>query len=158
MHLLITPTKDNLGKAMCYFLTNLSKCLNYKAQRRDHFWGGRYYPSIIRSEKYFMNVIRYMYQNPVRSGMVSDIAHYSYSSFGFYKGHSNPRMPITPDRYTQELFRLGLSGRDIWLDQVYTALGEKDIGHMKKSLARYGFKFSRDQQKILASFPTTLVT
>ena len=58
IHLLVTPTEDNLGKAMSYVLTQLSKYLNGKNQRINHIFGNRYFPSIIEDNKYLKNVIR----------------------------------------------------------------------------------------------------
>ena len=66
IHLLVTPQKDNMGDAMSYFLTNLSKFLNFSNQRKNHIFGNRNKPTIIKNKEHLINVIRYIYQNPVR--------------------------------------------------------------------------------------------
>jgi len=45
-----------------------------------HLWQNKNYPTQIYSPEVFMQKMNYIHQNPVRAGMVTDPAHYIYSS------------------------------------------------------------------------------
>jgi hypothetical protein len=156
IHLLLTPTKDNMGDAMCYLVTNLSKYLNYKNNRVNHNFGGSYSSTIINNEKHLINVIRYIYQNPVNANIVADTTQYPYSSLGTYLGTNNPRIIIEPDSLTKTMFSSGLNGIYQWLDWVCKTLTDVDIEILKKSLTRGHFKYSIEQLKLVASSSTTI--
>ncbi len=157
MHLLVTPKKNNFGEAMSYFLTNLSKYLNYSHKRINHIFGSRYYPVIINKERHLINVIRYLYQNPQRAGISKTLYDYPYSSLGFYVGTNNPRLRLEPDLYTRALFARGLEGRDEWIEQVSMSLPQDDLHIMRRSLGKASFTFNREQLKNIDVLSTTLV-
>ena len=84
---------------MQYFLTNLSKYLNYELKHKNHIFGDRYYPTIIRNKKHLINVIRYIYQNPIRANICYNVEDYKYSSLGFYSGLFNHGIQIDPQKW-----------------------------------------------------------
>jgi hypothetical protein len=138
-------------------MTNLSKYLNFENKRINHIFGGRYYPTIIKHQKYLMNVIRYIYQNPLRAGIVNDVITYEYSSLRTYLGISNPGICITPDLLTKNMFEQGLSGRDTWIKYIAHPLNEEDSKVLRKLLVHYTLKISKEQLKQLDLSTTTLV-
>lgn len=156
IHLLLTPNHDNLGCGMSYFLTNLSKFLNFKLNRTDHIFGRRYRPTVVRDSRHFMNVIRYIYQNPLRQNMVEKVADYPYSSLGFYLGTRRTGIILKSDYYTQDLFNLGLKGWELWSELINHQLLEEDVELMRKSLEKRKFKFSREQIMQMQKNGTTL--
>lgn len=79
-HLLIETPLENIDKCMQFFNKKLSIYINYKAQRINHVFGGRYFWSIIKDDYYYACVTRYIYQNPLRSNIVSDVEEYKYST------------------------------------------------------------------------------
>lgn len=149
MHILLTPQDNNLSQAMSYFLTNLSKYLNYRKNRSDHIFGKRYSPTVVRDSRHFMNVIRYIYQNPVRAGLVDRAEKYPYSSLGCYLGHKNDGIMLTPDIITSNLMEAGFEGLESWKMLVGSPLLDEDVRCLRKILARRSFKFTyRQLQKI----------
>lgn len=156
MHILLTPNHDNLGLAMSYFLTNTAKLLNSRSGRNDHIFGRRYRPTVVKNSRHFMNVIRYIYQNPLRARMVKQVEEYPYSSLGFYLGENNPGFIIKPDYYTQDLFNLGLPGWESWLEGVRDLLLEDDVQLLRNSFEKKMFKISTKQIKRLQMRETRL--
>jgi putative transposase len=157
-HLLLTPTKDNFPQALGYFLTNLSKYFNSHDNRKDHFFGNRYYPTIISDEKHLINVIRYIYQNPYRAKITKDILSYPYSSLGFYLGINNYGLKLYPDSFTKTLFNTYLvSGLLYWVDEIKRAIPEGDVRMIRKSLARGSYRYSQEQLRILKFYNSELL-
>lgn len=158
IHLLATPQENNLGQAMSYFLTNLSKYLNFSGNRTNHIFGNRYYPTIISNECHLINVIRYIYQNPVRAGIVNSIDKYPYSSLNFYLKGEFRGIVLEPDSFTKKMFDFGIPGLSSWSEHVGVALNQCDLSMMKKSLKRRIFRFSTEQYKLLSKGHCSLST
>lgn len=157
MHLFLTPHENNFGQAMSYFLSNMSKFLNYSQGRRNHLFGCRYFPTVIPDERHYANVIRYIYQNPVKANMVLRATDYAYSSLGNYLGKNNVGLMLSADGFTKNLFSNGCDGREKWISIVGMALPENDAQIMKKSLNRKTFKLSIEQYQKISKTGTSLV-
>jgi putative transposase len=54
---------------------------NYCYQRTGTLWEGRYKATLIDSESYLLTCMRYIETNPLRAGMVNDLADYPWSSY-----------------------------------------------------------------------------
>lgn len=158
MHLLLTPQEDNLGIALSYSLTNLSKYLNYTLERTNHIFGNRNYPSVIKDKRHLMNVIRYLYQNPVRAGIVPTVRDYPYSSLNFYLKGESLGFWLQPDIWTHRMFDSGVAGLIAWFAEVDLELNDDDLGMMKKSMRRRVFKFTRRQQKTIRDGSFSIVS
>lgn len=156
IHLLATAQSHNAGMAMSYFLTNLSKFLNFQRGRINHIFGNRYRPTVIVSERHLVNVIRYIYQNPVRAGIVKAVADYPYSSLGFYLGTENNGMILSPDSFTKNIFDFGIRGFELWSEYLNSTLKESDVRHVRQSLSRGFYRFSNKQLMDLAKNTSTL--
>jgi putative transposase len=55
--------------------------INRAYKRSGSLWEGRYKSSAVQAETYLFACMRYIEANPVRAGMVSDPAHYRWSSY-----------------------------------------------------------------------------
>jgi len=155
--MLLTPTENNMGEAMKYTLTNLSKYLNWFNNRKNHNFRNRYGPTIIRSYKHLINVIRYIYQNPIRAGITNNPFEYPYSSLGFYSGENNKGIMLTPDEYTKDSFSFGARGREQWLNLVSDIIDGYDLTTLRKSLQKKEFLFTKKQLKSISTNKTKLV-
>lgn len=83
-HLIASTPESNLDQCMQVFQTLISKEINYLRERTNHVFGNRYKATVISTDLYLNNAIRYLYQNPLRSGMVSSIFDYRYSTLHAY--------------------------------------------------------------------------
>lgn len=79
-HLLITTPKANIDLFMQHLNKNLSKSISRQADRINRIFGASYRWNLIQKESYYMNVLRYIYQNPLRAGLVSRCEEYQFSN------------------------------------------------------------------------------
>lgn len=81
VHLLLTPTERN---GMSRFMQCLGRryvgYVNDRHGRTGGLWEGRYFATIIETERYLLNCYRYVELNPVRAGLVPNPADYLWSS------------------------------------------------------------------------------
>lgn len=57
---------------------------NAKYQRVGHLFQDRYRSEPVETDEYFLTVIRYIHQNPVKAGLVNRCGKYAYSSYNEY--------------------------------------------------------------------------
>jgi len=91
IHLLITISSEDLGKIMSVFLGNLTKRINRLCAKSGHLFGGPYFWSIITSSRYFGHVLKYVYRNPIKSGLSAKVEEYEFSTAsGIFGGRVLP--------------------------------------------------------------------
>ena len=88
-HLLIEITRPNLSKFMRQLNMNYAIYFNKKHKRSGHLWQGRFKSWYVVDEAYLYTLMRYIEQNPLKAGMVKDIAHYPYSSYHYFMDKGN---------------------------------------------------------------------
>ncbi len=76
-HLLCHTPLGNLEKTMEIFLRRTSCAISLE---ENNLWGGRYCWSLIQSRRYYMEAYRYIFQNPVRAGLVEKVEAYKFST------------------------------------------------------------------------------
>ena len=82
VHLLCTPRGDNgISRMMQALGRSYVRYFNHKYKRTGTLWEGRYKSCLIQSEKYLLEVYRYIELNPVRAEMVSSPDDYHWSSY-----------------------------------------------------------------------------
>ncbi len=84
VHLLLGTPLGGLSRAMRHLDGIYTQRFN-RAHRRDGpLFRGRYKAILIDAEDYFLSVARYIHQNPVKAGLVSNMDHYRWSSHQGY--------------------------------------------------------------------------
>jgi len=82
VHLLCTPlSEEAISKMMQSIGRMYVRYYNYTYQRSGTLWEGRFKASLIDSERYLLELHRYIELNPVRAGMVKEPSEYSWSSY-----------------------------------------------------------------------------
>lgn len=82
VHLLITPQRaEGSVRLMQSLGRRYVQYINRAYRRSGSLWEGRYKSSVVQAESYLFACMRYIELNPVRAGMVSDPAHYRWSSY-----------------------------------------------------------------------------
>jgi putative transposase len=85
-HLQLTPSNGHgTAKAMQQLSVRYVLYFNGKYQRVGTLWTGRYKAKPIKDERYWLNCLRYIEQNPVRAGLVIRPDQYRWSS---YRAHA----------------------------------------------------------------------
>lgn len=86
VHLLIKEIKEDLGIIFRRIGAKFVYWYNWKYKRRGHLFQDRYKSEVVEDDKYFLTVLRYIHQNPIKAGIVNDVAKYSWSSYKEYLG------------------------------------------------------------------------
>jgi putative transposase len=85
IHLLATPAyEDSISKTFQSAGRKYVQYFNFTYHRSGTLWEGRYRATVVDTEHYFLRVMRYIEQNPVRAGMVSHPRDYPWSSHRKY--------------------------------------------------------------------------
>lgn len=96
-HMLVSSPLGNISPAMQYFMKETSRALAIESKRINHIWGARFSRSEITSHHYFLNAYKYVYRNPVRSGMETRVEDYPYSTLNALVGEAKLTIPLVND-------------------------------------------------------------
>jgi len=103
VHLLITAERpDGPARLMQSLGRRYVQYINRAYRRSGSLWEGRYKSSVVQAEAYLFTCMRYIELNPVRAGMVSDPAHYRWSSYR-HNGLGQADERLTPHALYQGL-------------------------------------------------------
>jgi putative transposase len=87
LHLVVTPrTVDGIGKMMQYVGRYYVRYFNQRYERTGTLWDGRYRATLIDPRRWLNTCARYVEQNPVRTGLVTEPGAYDWSSHGANAG------------------------------------------------------------------------
>lgn len=81
IHLLIKEEQEELGVIMKRIGASYVYWYNWKYKRCGHLFQDRYKSEVVEDEKYFLTVLRYIHQNPLKAEMVKDVSAYRWSSY-----------------------------------------------------------------------------
>ena len=62
---------------------------NWKYYRKGHLFQDRYRSEPVENDSYFLTVLRYIHQNPVKANIVKNVNEYEYSSYNDYIENKN---------------------------------------------------------------------
>ncbi|MGN0494089.1 MAG: transposase [Acutalibacteraceae bacterium] len=80
IHLLIQEDKEPIEQVMKRIATRFVYWYNIKYRRAGHLFQDRFKSEPVEDDAYFLTVIRYIHQNPIKAG-ISDNLDYEYSSY-----------------------------------------------------------------------------
>lgn len=127
MHLLLQPGGEPLEKIFRRIGASYVYWFNGKYDRCGHLFQDRYKSEPVRSDGYFLNVIRYIHMNPVKAGKCQQPEEYAYSSYsGYFSNELIDSRPVL-DRMDQETFYQfhAEENQDVFMD-----MGEKRPARM----------------------------
>lgn len=110
-HLLLKTKDVTLSKIMQVILTSYTMYVNKKQNLTGHVFAGRFKNIAVEKESYFLQVLRSIHCNPVKSGLVDRVEKYPWSSYGKYLtlGESVPQVDtdealglFSEDRFKQK--------------------------------------------------------
>jgi putative transposase len=84
IHLLLKESED-IGTIMKRITVGYVGWNNRKYERTGHLFQNRYLSEPVEKESYFLTVLRYIHQNPVKAGIVKAAADYQWSSYQQYR-------------------------------------------------------------------------
>jgi putative transposase len=93
-HLIVRASKRDLDLFVIEFNKILSRKFKIETEKMDQFISSSYKASLILSLRYLNNCYKYVYQNPVRAGIVSNCEEYPYSTLHSIVEGQNFSVPI----------------------------------------------------------------
>lgn len=96
LHLLVTPKgEESLARLMQSIGRRYVQYFNRKHARSGTLWEGRYKSTVIEAQTSLLDCMSYIDLNPVRSGLISQVRDYGWSSHCHYIG-LRPDKLVTP--------------------------------------------------------------
>ncbi len=86
MHLLLRETEESISQAIKRISSSYVHWYNKKYERCGHLFQERFKSEAVENDQYFLTVLRYIHQNPVKAGITKDIDAYPWSSYQEYVG------------------------------------------------------------------------
>jgi REP element-mobilizing transposase RayT len=101
-HLVIEANgKANISKIMQAIALSYSAKFRKKYPYTGHVWQGRFRSNIIGDDRYILECLNYIHNNPVRAEMVGKAREYFWSSYYFYaEGQNKIKNYILVDKFT----------------------------------------------------------
>ncbi len=101
IHLLIEPAEESLEVIFKRIGSRYATWYNRKHQRVGHLFQDRFRSENVETDQYYMTVLRYILQNPMKAGMESRPGTYRWSSyFAYDKGAGS----VTDTEYAENMF------------------------------------------------------
>lgn len=89
IHLLLKEDKEPIEQIMKRITTRFVYWYNIKYQRVGHLFQDRFKSESVENDEYFLTVIRYIHQNPVKAGICKKLQDYTFSSYNeFFKNQT----------------------------------------------------------------------
>ena len=84
IHLLLQEGEEPLSKAFMRIGDSFVYRYNHKYKRIGGVFQGRYKSIPVNDDEYFISILRYIHQNPVKAELVNSCADYKFSSYNEY--------------------------------------------------------------------------
>lgn len=135
-HWLLSNPDFKLAEGMCHFQTTTSRGIARSVNRINRIYGARYKPTIVGSPAHFANVLRYIYQNPLRARICTRTEDYPWSSLNC------KTLPLFPCEAMSDL--VPVADFSDWLNSL---AAPETNALIQKGLRRTVFKMPRDLKK-----------
>jgi len=133
-HLIATFPENNLAEFMQRFQSYFSKTINQHASRINHIFGGRYGATVVMTEDYLCQLIRYVYQNGTDSAMRTLPREYPYSSLSLYSKGIWHKFGLKLDPYINGLPEGEQINQILYLSKI--GLQIEEIDYLEKKLRK----------------------
>lgn len=81
VHLLLKETEETIGQVMKRIASRFASWYNIKYQRVGHLFQDRFKSEPVETDEYFLTVLRYIHQNPVKANICEFVEEYKFSSY-----------------------------------------------------------------------------
>ncbi|TWH48354.1 transposase [Sporomusa sp. KB1] len=88
IHLLIKEKNESISELIKRISSSYVYWYNQKYERCGHLFQERFKSEAVETEEYFLAVLRYIHQNPLKAGITKNISKYLWSSYQGYIGNS----------------------------------------------------------------------
>lgn len=84
VHILVRTVTETIDVIMKRIGSRYAQYFNEKYGRVGHLFQDRFKSEAVEDDKYFLTVLRYIIQNPMKAGIESNLGNYIWSSYGAY--------------------------------------------------------------------------
>ena len=84
IHMLIKEEKEPIELIFKRIGARYVYWYNWKYQRSGHLFQDRFRSEVVEDDGYFLTVLRYILQNPVKAGLTTNVSEYKWSSYNDY--------------------------------------------------------------------------
>jgi len=152
-HIIVYTPYMNLSLCMQWVNSRVAERFNKATNRTGHFWGARFHSSILDSDEYYVNSVRYIYMNPVMAGIVDSPEKYEGSSISFYAFGRWGWATITPDGFFMSLGLTDEERRRAFIQITMGALMENEkTEEIKQALRRRIYGSDEFVEKVLKKY------
>ena len=88
VHMLLKTEMDDIGDIIKRIAVGYAQYHNIRNGRTGHLFQNRFRSEVVDTEAYFLTVLRYIHQNPVKAGITKDVKDYKWSSYIEYIDNS----------------------------------------------------------------------
>ena len=114
VHLLLREKAESASATIKRIASSYVYYYNRKYGRDGHLFKERFKSEPVNDMGYFLTLMRYIHQNPVKAGLVGRVADYPFSSWGEYDGRVEPAFQICDTDVV--LKRTPLEELQAWVD------------------------------------------
>jgi len=86
VHILLQEIEESISMTIQRFSSSYVIWYNGKHERCGHLFQERFKSEAVETDSYFLTVLRYIHQNPIKAKIVKDVANYKWSSYSEYTG------------------------------------------------------------------------
>ncbi|ESU34241.1 hypothetical protein G3A_02100 [Bacillus sp. 17376] len=86
IHVLLKEGEESISATMKRVGVSYAVYYNWKYRTSGHVFQNRFNSEIVENDAYFLTVVRYIHQNPVKAGMVAKVDEWEWSSCAAYYG------------------------------------------------------------------------
>ena len=94
VHLLLKVGKEDIGSTIKRLALMYALYFNRKYSRAGHLFQDRFKSEPVNDIEYFVTLLRYIHQNPLKAGMVEKAGDYQWSSWPEYTGDVPPALGL----------------------------------------------------------------
>lgn len=131
VHLLIKEEEEDLGTSIKRIGASYVYWYNCKYERCGHLFQDRYKSETVEDDSYFLTVLRYIHQNPIKAKLVKNPTDYRWSS---YRHYLNDNRHIDKD-FALKLFNAGKGVAINEFEKFHRVEGEEgclEVNDLKK--------------------------
>ncbi|MEW5952044.1 MAG: transposase [Elusimicrobia bacterium] len=121
IHLFIKTEEANISSAMKMINWSYAVYFNKKYGRKGHLFQSRFTSKTVGDSRYFMSLIRYIHNNPLKAGFCEKISDYRWSAHKDYL--SNNKIIING---MDEIMNLFSNNIDSYVDFMSSAVDERE--------------------------------
>src|SRR5215207_5673600 len=88
LHAVIQVSNVRLGRVVLRIASKYARMVQRRLATTGHLFERRYHCVLVDAEEYLLTLLRYIHLNPIKAGLVSDLASFRWSSHADYLGRN----------------------------------------------------------------------